>query len=124
MTDSITITLPWPDKDLSPNARVHFHALAAAKRQAKSIAHGLALEAGARFLAIARGPVVTWQFSPPDRRRRDLDNCIASCKAYSDGLAMALQVDDSAWEWRFLPMGQPVKGGQVTVTIEDRKEEA
>ena len=37
------------------------------------------------------------EFAPPSRRRIDLDNCIASCKAYFDGIADALGVDDSTF---------------------------
>ena len=31
----IQITIPWPDKRLSPNARLHYHALARVKKAAR-----------------------------------------------------------------------------------------
>lgn len=117
--NSVTIELPWPDKALSPNARVHFHALAAAKRDAKSAAHVLALAAGVKYLQIAGHPILTWRFMPPDRRRRDLDNLIASMKASADGIAMALLIDDSRFEMRYPPISETRKGGAVIVTIQD-----
>jgi crossover junction endodeoxyribonuclease RusA len=49
-------------------------------------------------------------FVPPDRRRRDLDNLIASMKAGLDGLADALGVDDSRWK---LSAEAPAAGGEV-----------
>ena len=55
-------------------------------------------------------------FCPPDHRRRDLDNIIASMKAANDGIADALGIDDS----RFIStysMGSPVKGWAVLVTV-------
>lgn len=49
-----------------------------------------------KLSAPADGPIhVTLTFYPPDKRRRDLDGCISACKAYLDGLADALGVDDS-----------------------------
>lgn len=56
-------------------------------------------------------------FNPPDKRRRDLDNMLASCKAMLDGLASAMKVDD--YEFTItLRRGDPVKGGAVAVVIE------
>ena len=110
------ITLPWPDRRLSPNARVHWSRRAKAVKLARQAALALAFEAGARKLRITGQPRIAMTFCPPDRRRRDMDNLIASMKAANDGIADALNVDDS----RFIStysMGQPVKGGAVVVTV-------
>ena len=56
-------------------------------------------------------------FVPPDRRRRDLDNCIASMKAGLDGLADALGVDDNRWRL-VCKMADGEVGGFVAVTVE------
>jgi crossover junction endodeoxyribonuclease RusA len=56
------------------------------------------------------------EFCPPDYRRRDRDNLIASMKAATDGLADALGIDDSKFITSYR-MGQPVKGGAVLVTV-------
>lgn len=37
------------------------------------------------------------RFVPPNRKRRDWDNLIASMKAGFDGLVDVLKVDDSQW---------------------------
>jgi crossover junction endodeoxyribonuclease RusA len=55
-------------------------------------------------------------FCPPDKRRRDRDNLIASMKAATDGIADALGTDDSKFIVTYA-MGSPVKGGSVEVTI-------
>jgi crossover junction endodeoxyribonuclease RusA len=57
-------------------------------------------------------------FCPPDARRRDRDNMIASCKALMDGLSDAIGIDDR----HFIPtyqIGEIRKGGAVIVEIAD-----
>lgn len=56
-------------------------------------------------------------FVPPDRRHRDLDNCIASIKAGLDGLADVLGVDDSRWTLRAAIASEPVALGAVRVEV-------
>lgn len=34
-------------------------------------------------------------FHAPDRRKRDLDNLLSSCKAYLDGIALAYGINDT-----------------------------
>jgi hypothetical protein len=113
------VTLPWPDKALSPNARAHFMVIAAAKRDAKAVALWTAIESGIKFLAIERHPVLTWRFYPPIKRRRDQDNINASMKAYADGISAAMQIDDSRFEMRYMPICEVREGGAVEVTIHD-----
>lgn len=111
----VRIALPWPDKKLSPNARVHWAAKAKAVKAARSAAYFLAIQARVRRTTV--GPIATkFEFCPPDGRRRDRDNLIASMKAATDGLADALGIDDSNFISTY-SMGGPVKGGAVLVTI-------
>lgn len=102
----ITIHLSWPHKDLSPNARKRFQHTAALKKTARREGKLLALSyrkevpAGGRlYLRITA--------CPPDRRKRDRDNVMASLKAHLDGIADGLGVDDS----RFVPLLMPEWGG-------------
>lgn len=70
--------------------------------------------------ALAHGeePIrLTLTFCPPDMRRRDLDNMLASNKANLDGFADALRTDDHRFEFT-LVRGQKVKGGAVEVTFQ------
>lgn len=63
---------------------------------------------------------VTVDFYPPDRRRRDDDNVIGSFKAYRDGIAAYIGVDDAKWQVSYtLHRGDVRPGGQVVVSIEE-----
>ena len=91
-----TVILPWPTKDLSPNARVHYMALARAKKAYKHACWALAAQARMKLPADAT-PAVHLTFVPPSRRKYDDDNAVASVKAGLDGLAQAMGCDDSRW---------------------------
>ena len=105
------VILPWPPKELSPNARVHFRKKAAAVKTYKLDAYFSACAAGRQA-----GSSVSITFNPPDNRRRDLDNMLASIKSGLDGIAAAIGVDDSKWSLT-IRKGEVVKGGQVTVEV-------
>jgi crossover junction endodeoxyribonuclease RusA len=106
------IELPWPPKQLFPNFRNSHHWSASHKKvkAARMLAWGTTaqlLGAGIRSFPIpeaGRLPIRI-QAEPPKRAGRppDEDGFIGACKAYLDGLASALGVDDSkfrlAVEW-------------------------
>ena len=111
---NLILTLPWPPHDLSPNARVHWAALAKAK---KSYRYACAIEAkrqGATRLD-THGLDVHFIFYPPSRRRTDLDNCLSRMKSGVDGLVDVLGVDDSKWRISLAMAGEI--GGMVKVQI-------
>jgi crossover junction endodeoxyribonuclease RusA len=111
----ITIRLPWPDKVLSPNSRVHWRTKAKATKLAREYVWAVTLsEVGPN--SAWRGARLAFTFCPPDKRRRDADNCISSTKAHRDGIADALGIDDSKFECSYR-LGEPVKGGAVRVEI-------
>lgn len=124
MTDrmSAEIILPWPDKRLSPNARLHWAKLAAAKKSAKKDAHNITLATGIRKIA-ADALTARVSFYPPDHRPRDIDNALASCKAYFDGIALAIGVDDSKWAIT-ITKADPTKSGAVKIELEWNEEVA
>jgi crossover junction endodeoxyribonuclease RusA len=111
------VTLPFPDKRLSPNARLHHMALSRAKKTARWASYALAQPLG-KIEASALHVTIT--ICPPDRRHRDEDNMIASLKASNDGVADAIGVDDSKWRVTHV-FGEPVKGGSVTIEITGRE---
>lgn len=87
------ITLPWPDKSLSQNARVHWSKRAKATKAAREYA-GWATKA-AKIKIEGDGAIYLHvYFYPPDNRRRDGTNMLGSSKAIFDGIADALGVDD------------------------------
>ncbi len=115
MSNPLRATLPWPHRDLSPNARVHWARLAKAKALARGQAFFGCRAAGMRPTGATRA-VLTITFRPPDKRARDLDNMVAAFKAGSDGVADALGVDDARWQVRYA-VGDVVKGGAVVVEV-------
>ena len=111
----ITITCPWPKKELSPNARVHHFAKARAVKAYRTGCGWEAVHAGARKMD-AESVDVRITFHPPDRRGRDDDNVIASFKAGRDGIASVIGVDDGKWNVTY-SFGEPVERGRVVVEI-------
>lgn len=109
--------LGWPDKKLSPNARVHWATLSKAKKKAKQDAYYLALEAGLGKLDADRLDVKL-TFYPPSRRRYDADNLLASHKAALDGISMATGIDDSKFQITFGMAGAIEKHGLVKVELD------
>ena len=63
--------------------------------------------------------VSEYTFHPPDKRRRDIDNCLAMMKNYQDGVYNALGVDDSSIRRTVLEWGEVVKGGKVVLRLEE-----
>ena len=109
-----SVTLPWPDPRLSPNAREDRRAVAGIRKAQKDTAFWLAKQAGLTFPHLNEGLHVRVTFNPPDNRRRDLDNMLASVKSALDGIALATGVDDHKWGLT-LVRGEPVEGGAVTI---------
>jgi crossover junction endodeoxyribonuclease RusA len=109
------INLPWPPKQLSPNAREHFHTRASHARTYREAAYWLTRTS--EVIAPADGEIaLRIDFHPPDARKRDLDNMLASIKSGLDGLADALCVNDQRFALH-LHRQAPVKGGAVIVRI-------
>lgn len=115
MTDKI-ICLPWPPKELSPNARIHWAKKAKITKAYRAAAHALTKQAG--LVAPDDGRILlVLEFVPPDRRHRDDDGCLASFKAGRDGIADALRIDDKRFVTQFSLSGDVVKGGMVLVRL-------
>jgi crossover junction endodeoxyribonuclease RusA len=115
----MVIELPFPPSVLNPNNKngKHWATTNAAKAKYRNDCWVLAMQSSRGYVP-PDGPIalrLTF-VQPPNRRRADVDNLLASCKAGIDGLAAALKVDDS----RFEPMticrafGRP---GKVVVEV-------
>lgn len=111
------IRLAWPSPKLSPNSRVNWRQVRAASKLARTEAFALTKAARLRVGAGDVPVMIDMEFLPPDRRHRDLDNCISSTKAHRDGIADALGVNDRHFKLT-ARMGEPVKGGAVVVKVE------
>lgn len=115
--------LPWPDKKLSPNARLHWRPKSEAVKRARWDASYAVLEAAGSSLSALRRALadegripLSFRFYVPDRRPRDEDNVIASMKAARDGIADALGVNDRrfAGSYEFVGVEPP---GRVEVRV-------
>ena len=116
----IEITLPWPDKRLSPNARVHWREKAGAADEAHRAGYLVALATeDLPYVLDGLSYVVSYEFCPPDRRRRDQDNYLGMMKNYVDGVFHYLRSDDSRIKRTVLEWGEVVKGGKVVLRLEE-----
>lgn len=114
----LTITLPWPPRELSPNARhAHWSQLSRAKARYRAACALSAKRQGAARIDPGL-MLVSLEFAPPDRRARDLDNLIASMKSGLDGLADVLEVDDRLWQLSARINRDSYGIGLVRVTVE------
>ena len=112
----LTVILPWPPKACSPNARGHWSKLASARKSYRNDCWVTSIHQGGKRIAAERLDVAI-TFVPPDKRRRDMDNMLSSCKAGLDGLADCLGVDDSKWRLTLAVSPERVRNGAVRVQV-------
>lgn len=118
------IVLPWPDKRLSPNARVHWAVKAAVKGKARTDACRLATVtvplSVKKALRASDAPIpLEVTFYPPDRRHRDDDNMVGSFKSLRDGIADALGVNDRRFRPHYF-FADPEKPGRIEVSLGEK----
>ena len=114
MSDSITITIgEAPDPGLSPNARKHHMARHRLVKAARKAAYFETLN-GRTWSEmpnvqppLALHILIAW---PSKRRIADDDNAIGSAKAYRDGIADAMGVND-----------RDMRVASITQTVDDAK---
>ncbi len=88
------ITYPWMPKELNPNSRVHYQVYNKYFQNYKQAVWALTKEAKLPTILSDR----IWleiTFYKPDKRRRDLDNCLSAFKAGLDGISLSTGIDDS-----------------------------
>ena len=111
------IELPYPYKELNPNKRLHWAAVSKVKAIYRVACAGLTRAAIGR--ATFTAPVsISITMYPPDKRRRDDDNAIASFKSGRDGVADAIKVDDADWEATYKVMKEPLSKVVIEITNE------
>lgn len=95
MTGVLSIALPWPPKELSPNGRKHWRGLAKFKAAYRDTCRiETLLQCRPDYLQLPERIHLSMDFVPPDRRRRDRDNLVAAMKSGLDGVADALGIND------------------------------
>lgn len=118
----MVIVLPWPDRRLSPNARLHWRAKVGPKQAARITAQHATVAAKGFWQARdalkgTEGPIpLTVTFYPPDGRHRDDDNMIGSFKHARDGIAEMLCVSDRRFRPHYF-FAEPERPGRIEVEI-------
>lgn len=109
-----TLELPFPPASLSGHAEGHWRSKSNPTAKHRAWAK-LATQAAAPCIPPVGDIRIHVQFVPPDRRS-DRTNYPNRMKAYFDGIADALGVNDA----RFLPsyeFAEPAKPGHVLITL-------
>lgn len=107
-----SVLLPYPSSLLNPNRKANRHVKAKIFKKTKSEAYEIAMQSGLKGIQQRK---IRLLFSPPDKRRRDIDNMLASMKASLDGIALAIGCDDVEFCPVILDRAPPIKGGSVLV---------
>ena len=115
-----TVELPWPDGRLSRNARGHWRKGDKPRREARYGAATLTRKVIGRETGFSPIQRLVFEYHPPDRRRRDIQNIPHMLKSAIDGIADALKVDDNGFQPIFpATFGEVVKGGKIIVHISE-----
>lgn len=106
------VNFPWPPRELSPNARVHWAKKAKAAKQYKADCMWIMKAAKPKTFNME----LQITFEPPTKRRMDLDNMLSSFKYGIDAIAESLGVDDSKFRIT-ISRDEATKNGNVLVLI-------
>jgi crossover junction endodeoxyribonuclease RusA len=109
------VTLPWPPAALNPNRKAHWTVKSKAAKAYRATCFALCKEA--KLVAPETdGKIHLWvDYYAPDRRHRDMDNCISASKAMFDGMADAIGVNDRRFSLH--PYLREEIGGMVKVRL-------
>src|SRR3990167_1599705 len=119
----ITLTLPFPPKELSPNSRCGWRAKAAAvqayRHECRVETMNVLFDVLPQSYPLTSPITVTITFILKDKRRHDWDNLLASFKAGLDGIVDAgLLPDDDVRSWS--PSLRYEQGATAAVRVELR----
>lgn len=115
-TPTLTLTLPWPDRAITPNGRSSWQKKARLTASARKTAAGLALEQLRGTKPKWKSAQLAWTLHPKTANFPDDNNAGGYVKAFCDGIADALRMNDADFHSTY-SMGSPVKGGAVHVTV-------
>ena len=113
----LRIRLPFPDRALNPNTRRVWQASLKPKKEAREVGYWAAQQASFRKTEQCFVDYTNLRLRiaiyPPDNRKRDLDNIVASLKAAQDGIFEYLGMDDSSITHKEVIMRRSCPGGKV-----------
>jgi len=106
------VSLPYPDKALWPNggARTHYGKIARLKKSHKSWAWGAAKTMPSPTVGNGSIRVHLTVHAKPKGPLPDRDNCVAAMKAYQDGIAAAIGIDDKHFQEPTVSFAEPRNG--------------
>jgi crossover junction endodeoxyribonuclease RusA len=121
----IVVSLPFPDARLNPNRSkgMHWAATSALRKKARTDAWMLtrAAASATSWFGTERRKAdtvpLTITFIQPDRRHRDRDNLLAASKPALDGVADALEINDSQFDPVTIRREYGTKPGSVRIEI-------
>jgi crossover junction endodeoxyribonuclease RusA len=114
----ISLVLPYPPKELSPNFRIHWTKKIKYKDAQRDAGYYEAFKY--RGVFGKENLKLSLLFIPKTNRRHDCDNALASEKAGLDGVAKGLGIDDKQFRPIFVDFGNKDKiNPRVEVTISD-----
>lgn len=113
------IELPFPAKVLWPNGRTRNHQYRHAEfKKHKGWAQQLMQTSIPRCFKWNGEPIrLRYTITPKTAHPIDRDNCIAAMKAYQDGFALALCIDDQHFATPEIVFAEPEKPGRVVVEV-------
>lgn len=119
---NLTVTLPWPDRRLFPNARVFWATKAKQVRIHRRFAYFEALKIQELIPPEVRADQTksifyTITYTPKINRRRDEDGIIASCKSYLDGVSDAIGINDQRFHIRGVEALPAKKPGSIVLSF-------
>lgn len=123
----LLVEVPWPNRALSPNNNVHRMVQARARKHARDAAYLLTTQAirmrsvDSPMPNLFRGVDVIMVFRPKANRGRDEDNAIASMKGYLDGVALALNIDDSTFHLLPITFIKDAQNPRVSIYLQERE---
>lgn len=117
------IELPWPEACLAQNSRGHWASSASRKKKARVVAKRITTAALKKAkMPVCNAVMLTMVFHQPTvKRARDMQNVFGAMKYAVDGIADALGIDDSNFQWGAPSWGTPVDDGKVMVLIQPVK---
>lgn len=110
-----SVELPWPNKILWPNGPEGNRFVKSKERQKHKQWAWTAATAAKLVAPDGRIPVLLTFYPKPRGPAPDKDNCQASAKAYLDGIAKAMGVDDRLFDPHTEIASE--RGGKVVITI-------
>lgn len=122
-TSEIRIEFPWSDRAITPNGHCSWQKRARLTLNARNLASLLTQSALKGHRPEWKAVRLEWTLCPKTANYPDDNNAGGYVKAYCDGIADALRMNDATFRSTYA-FGEPIKGGCVHVTISQIETEA